>query len=128
MREWRPASWPRRPVTRSAIGVEPVRSLASVPDGVADAPLPTVVQLWTLDAELASEAGDGERALSLVTRALRAAHREELRSALSPVSPWLAACVNRHPDLSREHRAFLSSMAAPALPTARSHTIRHPRR
>ncbi len=88
--------------------------VASVRDGVADAPLPTVVQLWSLDAELASEAGDGERALSLVTRALRAAHREELRSALSPVSPWLAACVNRHPDLSREHRAFLSSMAAPS--------------
>ena len=87
--------------------------LASVRDGVAEAPLPAVVQLWSLDAELASEAGDGERALSLVSRALRAAHREELRSALSPVSPWLAACVNRHPDLSREHRAFLASMAAP---------------
>ena len=48
-----------------------------------------------------------------IIRALRAAHREELRSALSPVSPWLAACVNRHPDLSREHRAFLASMAGP---------------
>ena len=80
--------------------------LASVGDGIAEAPLPAVVQLWSLEAELASEAGDGERALSLVTRALRAAHREELRSALSPVTPWLSACVNRHPDLSREHRAL----------------------
>jgi LuxR family transcriptional regulator, maltose regulon positive regulatory protein len=92
--------------------------VASVGDAMAEAPLPAVVQLWCLEAELASESGDGERALSLLTRALRAAHREELRSALSPVSPWLAAAVNRHPELSREHRAFLASMAVPRPCTA----------
>lgn len=94
--------------------------LASVRDGVAEAPLPAVVRLWSLDAELASEAGDGDRALSLVTRALRIAHREELRTALSPVSPWLSTCVDRHPDLSREHRGFLASMTgqSPCSPAA----------
>ena len=86
--------------------------LASVGDGISEAPLPAVVQLWSLEAEFASESGEGERALALVSRALRAAHREELRSALSPVTPWLSGCVSRHPDLSREHHAFLASVTA----------------
>lgn len=87
--------------------------LASVTDEIAETPLPTVVQLWTLDAEFSSGAGDGERALSLVSRALRAAQREELRATLSPMTPWFAAFVKRHPELLRVHRAFLAQLRMP---------------
>ena len=97
--------------------------LAAVGDGTADAPLPAVVQIWSLEAQLASEMGESERALSLVGRALRAADREGLRSALSRATPWLPAFANRHPDQFRPHRAFLTS-----LPTdvRRPHAAEHP--
>jgi LuxR family maltose regulon positive regulatory protein len=84
--------------------------LAAIGDGTADAPLPAVVQVWSLEALLASEMGESERALSLVGRALRAADREELRAALSRVTPWLPAFANRHPDRFRHHRTFLTSL------------------
>ena len=88
--------------------------LAAVGDGTADAPLPAVVQIWSLDAQLASEMGESERALSLVGRALRAADREGLRSALSRATPWLPVFANRYPDQFRPHRAFLTSLPTDA--------------
>ena len=77
-----------------------------------EAPLPAVVQLWSLDAELASESGDGERALALGQP--RSARRPSRGASLGTLTGDTVAsgCVNRHPDLSREHHAFLASVTA----------------
>ncbi len=83
--------------------------LSAIRDALADAPLPAAVQVWCLEAQLISDAGEAERAHGLVSMGLRTAEREGLRSALAPVSHWLLVYVNRHPDLWRRHREFLSS-------------------
>ena len=84
--------------------------LSSLGDVLAEAPLPASVSVWTLQARLASEADDAGRALMLLGRALRLARREDLRTVLSPLDPWLLALMQRQPDLAREHRSFLASM------------------
>ncbi|MCW2803347.1 MAG: hypothetical protein JWN06_1564 [Propionibacteriaceae bacterium] len=84
--------------------------LTSVEGKVAEAPLPTAVQAWILEAQLAGEAGDARRARALVDRALRAASREELRLTLFAVTPWVLAFVDQEPDLSRCHRSFIASL------------------
>jgi LuxR family maltose regulon positive regulatory protein len=66
--------------------------------------------VWSLEAQLAVEAMDNERAKSLVRRALRAASHEDLRLALSPVRPWLAAFVDRSPELSRSYRSLMAPL------------------
>jgi LuxR family transcriptional regulator, maltose regulon positive regulatory protein len=77
---------------------------------VTDAPLPAAVQVWCLSGQLAVDAAENERAAGLVVRALRAAGREELRTALTLVTPWLPAYVERHPDLCRQHRSLVASL------------------
>jgi hypothetical protein len=49
----------------------------------------TQVQRWLLQAELASDLGQHDRAASLVDRALRAAQREELRTTVGLGGGWL---------------------------------------
>jgi LuxR family maltose regulon positive regulatory protein len=77
--------------------------LSAAEPRLPDAPLPAVVQVLSLQAQLAAEGADNERAAALARRALRTAGREELRTALSIGSPWLSAYVERHPDLLRLH-------------------------
>jgi LuxR family maltose regulon positive regulatory protein len=84
--------------------------LTAVENRVSEAPLPLAVQMWSLEAQFAVEAGDNERARSLVRRALRAASREDLRLALSPVRPWLAGFVDRSPELSRSYRSLMAPL------------------
>jgi LuxR family maltose regulon positive regulatory protein len=84
--------------------------LTAVEGDVAEAPLPAAVQLWSLEAQLAVEAQDSQLARSLLGRALREASREELRLALSLVTPWMPAFVDRDPSLSRAHRTFVASL------------------
>jgi LuxR family transcriptional regulator, maltose regulon positive regulatory protein len=84
--------------------------LTAVENRVSEAPLPVAVQVWILEAQLAVDAMDNERARSLVRRALRAATREDLRLALGLVRPWLTAFVERGPELSRSYRSLVSPL------------------
>jgi LuxR family maltose regulon positive regulatory protein len=86
--------------------------LCGVAGDVSGAPLQSAVQLWSLQAQLAIDAGDTEQAQALAGRALRAASGEQLRSALLLVMPWLLAFVERSPDLSRRYRSFVSSLTS----------------
>ena len=101
---------------RRAIGDKRgARGLLTAIEGlVAEAPLPAAVQVWGLQAQLASDVGEIERAASLADRALRAASREDLRTALTLVMPWLPAFVERHPDLCRPHRSLVASLGSRA--------------
>jgi LuxR family maltose regulon positive regulatory protein len=82
-------------------------------------PLINQVQCWMLQAELAYEQGNGERAELLVDRAIRTAEREQLRSTISWAGPWLRSFVAREPGLSSRYSAFLTSLPEPAMPIAR---------
>jgi LuxR family maltose regulon positive regulatory protein len=86
--------------------------LYAVDNRVAEAPLPAAVQLWCLEAQLAVDALDNERARYLAGRALRVASREDLRLALSLVRPWLTAYVDRSPSLSRSYRSLVAPLMA----------------
>jgi LuxR family maltose regulon positive regulatory protein len=86
--------------------------LAAVENRVAEAPLPLAVQLWSLEAQLAVDARDNDRAKSLIGRALRTASREDLRLALSLVRPWLSAFVDRTPELSRSYRSLVAPITS----------------
>lgn len=84
--------------------------LTAVVGQLAAAPLPAVVQIWTLSAQLAAEAGDESQARSLLDRALRAADRETLRLSLSTFGPWVSAYVGRDLELRRRYRALVRSI------------------
>ncbi len=84
--------------------------IVGVADRAGNAPVTTLVQLWSLEAVLASESGEGDRAQALVTRVLRTARREQLRSALAPFRAFLSTCVGRRPDLARDYRAFMATV------------------
>jgi LuxR family maltose regulon positive regulatory protein len=90
-------------------------ALASVVADLPCASLGCQVESWLLEARLAKDEGDAERAHLLVDRALRAAAAEELRRPFAGCSVWLRAFVDRDVLLRRTHRAFLAS-----LPTAGS--------
>jgi hypothetical protein len=93
--------------------------LKAVPLDPVAIPLINQVQRWMLQAELAVEQGNGERAAWLVDRALRSAKRDQLRSTAIWAGPWLRSFVAREPGLSSRHSAFLTSLPEPAMPTAR---------
>jgi ATP/maltotriose-dependent transcriptional regulator MalT len=88
--------------------------LAQVPaDSVAMSVI-AQVQRWLLLAQLPIEPGNDEQPELLVHRALRAAAREQLRTAISWDVTWLRSFVARDSGLSLRHTAFLASMPDPA--------------
>jgi LuxR family transcriptional regulator, maltose regulon positive regulatory protein len=84
--------------------------LVRVPtDPVAISPS-TQVRLWLLQAEVAVEQGNYDRADVLVDRALRTAVREQLRVVVASAGKWLRSFVAQEPGLSRRYSAFLASL------------------
>jgi len=84
--------------------------LVRVPtDPVAISPS-TQVRLWLLQAEVAVEQGNYDRADILVDRALRTGAREELRVIVASAGKWLRSFVAKEPGLSRRYSAFLASL------------------
>ena len=84
--------------------------LARVPtDPVAISPN-TQVRLWLLQAEVAVEQGNYDRADVTVDRALRTAVREQLRATVASAGKWLRSFVAQEPGLSRRYSAFLASL------------------
>ena len=84
--------------------------LARVPtDPVAISPN-TQVRLWLLQAEVAVEQGNYDRADVTVDRALRTAVREQLRATAASAGKWLRSFVAQEPGLSRRYSAFLASL------------------
>jgi len=84
--------------------------LARVPtDPVAISPS-TQVRLWLLQAEVAVEQGNYDRADVAVDRALRTAVREQLRATVASAGKWLRSFVAQEPGLSRRYSAFLASL------------------
>jgi DNA-binding CsgD family transcriptional regulator len=69
-----------------------------------------------LQAEVAVEQGNYDRADVLVDRALRTAVREQLRSAVASAGKWLRSFVAQEPSLSRRYSAFLASAPEVATP------------
>lgn len=90
--------------------------LARVPtDPVAISPS-TQVRLRLLQAEVAVEHGNYDRADLLVDRALRTAVREQLRSTIASAGKWLRSFVAQEPGLSRKYSTFLTSASDVAIP------------
>ena len=75
------------------------------------------MQRMLLDAELAVEHGNYERAELLVDRALWAAAREQLRTTVGSAGPWLRSFVARDSELSDRHSGFLAAIPEPTTPT-----------
>jgi LuxR family maltose regulon positive regulatory protein len=94
-------------------GIGDVRGAQAVLSGVmADLdrePLPLQIQAWLLESRLAEDRGKDDRARFVLDRALRSATAEQMRWPLLRDWRWLRAYVDRHPGLSRSHRAFLST-------------------
>jgi len=93
--------------------------LARVPTDPVEISLSTQVRLWLLQAEVAAEQGNYDRADVLVERALRTATREQLRSTVASAGRWLRSFVAQEPGLSQRYSAFLASV--PALPSPTVH-------
>jgi LuxR family transcriptional regulator, maltose regulon positive regulatory protein len=83
--------------------------LMRVPPHSTSTPLVCGVQCWLLQAELAVERGDTERARLLTDRALLTAGKEELRMAVGIALPWLRSFADKFALLPR-HSAFLTSL------------------
>jgi LuxR family transcriptional regulator, maltose regulon positive regulatory protein len=92
--------------------------LARVPSDPIEISLISQMKRFLLQAEVAVEQGNRERATLLLDRALRAAAREELRSAVGSAGAWLRRFVATEPDLSRRYSAFLASLPEPAMAAA----------
>ena len=87
--------------------------LAQVPPDSVAMSVVAQVQRWLLLAQLPIEPGNDEQPELLVHRALRAAAREQLRTAMSWDVTWLRSFVGRDSGLSLRHAAFLASMPDP---------------
>jgi LuxR family maltose regulon positive regulatory protein len=92
--------------------------LARVPSDPIEISLISQVKRLLLQAELAVEHGNRERVRLLVDRALRAAAREQLRSAVGSAGAWIRSLVAAGPDLLRRYSAFLASLPEVAMPAA----------
>jgi LuxR family maltose regulon positive regulatory protein len=84
------------------------------------APRATQVQGWLLEARLAHERGQLDRAVLLVERALRAASSEHLRRPLAGSAAWLRWFLDRDGTILRDHRPFVSTLVAVAPETPRA--------
>jgi ATP/maltotriose-dependent transcriptional regulator MalT len=85
-------------------------AIASAAHELAGAPRTLQLQGWLLDARLAHERDELDRALLLVERTLRAASAEELRRPLAGHGAWLRWFLDRDGAALREHRAFVLSL------------------
>ena len=85
-------------------------ALASAAYDLPGAPRAIQLRGWVLEARLADDRGQVERARQLVARALRAASAEELRRPLVPDAAWLRWFLDRNGELVRDHRSFVASL------------------
>jgi LuxR family transcriptional regulator, maltose regulon positive regulatory protein len=84
--------------------------LARVPSDPIEISLISQVKRFLLQAELALEDGNRERAVLMVDRALRVAAKEELRSTVASAGAWLRTFVAAEPQLLRRYSAFLAAL------------------
>jgi LuxR family maltose regulon positive regulatory protein len=84
--------------------------LARVPSDPIEISLISQVKRFLLQAQLALEDGNRERAGLMVDRALRVAAKEELRSTVASAGPWLRTFVAAEPQLLRRYSAFLAAL------------------
>jgi LuxR family transcriptional regulator, maltose regulon positive regulatory protein len=96
-------------------------TLGKVPADPVAMSIITQTRRWLLQAELAAEQGNHEKAQLMLDRALRTASREQLRATVGWAGTWLPAFVARDSGLSRRHAAFLASL--PSLPLAPAPTV-----
>ena len=85
-------------------------ALATAAHDLPGAPRALQLRGWVLEARLAHEQDDLERATLLVERALRAASVEELRMPLADDAAWLRWFLDRDGAALRDHRPFVTSM------------------
>jgi LuxR family maltose regulon positive regulatory protein len=85
-------------------------AIASASHELAGAPRALQLQGWLLDARLAHERDQLDRAILLVERALRAARAEELRGPLAGHGAWLRWFLDRDGAALGEHRPFVLSL------------------
>ena len=85
-------------------------AIASAAHELPGAPRALQLKGWVLDARLAHERDQLDRASLLVERALRAASAEELRRPLAGDGAWLRWFLDRDGAALREHRPFVLSL------------------
>ncbi len=85
-------------------------ALASAAHDLPGAPRALQLRGWVLEARLAHEQDDLDRATLLVERALRAASVEELRMPLADDAAWLRWFLDRDGAALRDHRPFVMSL------------------
>ncbi len=83
--------------------------LGTVVPALVGAPVGLQIRSWLLEARLAQDHGDGERARLLVDRALRVGSAEGLRRPFAHDLTWLGGYLARDVGLMRAHRGFVSS-------------------
>ena len=88
-------------------------AIASAACDLPGAPRGIQLQGWLLEARLAHERGQVDRATLLVERALRAASAEELRRPLAGDVTWLRWFLDRDGAALRDHRPFVLSLLVP---------------
>jgi len=76
------------------------------------APAGVQIRSWLLEARLAQDHGDADRARLLVDRALRVGAAEELRRPFAHDWAWLRSYLDRDLALLREHATFVASFPA----------------
>ena len=91
-------------------------AMASTADDLPRAPRATQLQGWMLQARLAFDRGQSERANLLVERLLRAASAEGFRRPLADEGEWLRWFLDRDGAALRSHRPFVRSLVAPDEP------------
>lgn len=120
----RPAATVLVAVARHRVG--DVRGASSVLRQVQDRldcePLVLQVRAWLLEAVLADERGEHERAALVLDRALRTAASEQVRLPLLDSWSWIRRTVDRDAALLHSHKEFLTTCApeAPAIPRPRT--------
>lgn len=85
--------------------------LAATASDLVDAPLAVQLDCWLLEARLAAEEGDDERAHRLVERALRNAQEEGMRTPIGASAAWIRRALGRDASLHRTYRDFVSSLS-----------------
>ena len=83
--------------------------LGTVVPALLGAPVGLQIRSWLLEARLAQDHGDDERARLLVDRALRVGSAEGLRRPFAHDWAWLSGYLARDVGLMRVHRGFVAS-------------------
>jgi LuxR family maltose regulon positive regulatory protein len=86
--------------------------LGTVVPALIGAPVGLQIRSWLIEARLAQDHGDAERARLLIDRALRVGGAEELRRPFAHDWTWLRSYLDRDVSLLREHRGFVESFAS----------------